>query len=733
MIRLNGSARSCGTPRKSAPPKIIALGFRRFTRSARPMAMWEAASCRTLKARLSFSLAAFTASATVLLPWALRAQEVVEAPLLTWMNGIAQTQLQQRSDSILAVTTLAQAQERRRLVRAKLLEDIGGLPDYHGPLHARITGVIRNDSYTIEKVIYESLPGFYITADLYRPNQPGRYPGVLLQSGHTQEGKPENQRVAANLALKGFVVLCFDPIGQGERVQTYSRQIDAPLSGWSVPEHIEMAAQALLIGQGLARYFIWDAMRSLDYLAGRQDVDASRLGAAGCSGGGALTTYMGALDSRLKVVIPGCYPASFRVLFATMGPDAEMIFPNFLASGLDTADLVEQSAPTPWLLETTETDQYHFSHEGVRLVYDEARRWFSLYHAEDSLGYLMGPGSHGLPLVSREAIYQWMIRWLKDGQGDAREQPVTMYSSHELQATSSGNVENEAGNRKLYQILLADLHSRQTQKTIPELTAELKDLKISGDRSTPAVRVLHETNGPSGREEQIQFESDPGIWLDATLYLPASGNRKPAVVMVEGRGYAGATPQASLAQKMAEQGQVVLEMKPRTMPVEEHGPYTGDWEINARANLIGLNMPALRAHDVLRGVDLLTARPDVDPVAIRGMARGVQGVWLLLAAAADTRIVRIWLDRTPFSLRAALDNSVAADLWDAAIPGFVLHWDFDDLVKAMGSRLVLWTDPANWVRTVVFAGPSFRYRYVLGDVTDLADAQDDAYIHELLH
>ena len=326
------------------------------------------------------------------------------------------------------------------------------------------------------------------------PNQPGRYPGVLLQSGHTQEGKPENQRVAANLALKGFVVLCFDPIGQGERVQTYSRQIDAPLAGWSVPEHVEMAAQTLLISQGLARYFIWDAMRSLDYLAGRQDVDAARLGAAGCSGGGALTTFMGALDSRLKVVIPGCYPASFRVLFATMGPDAEMIFPNFLASGLDTADFVEQSAPTPWLLETTETDEYHFSHEGVRMVYDEARRWYSLYHAEENLGYLMGPGSHGLPLVSREAIYQWMIRWLKNGQGDAHEQPVRMYSNHELQVTSSGNVENEPGNRKLYQILLADLHSRETLKTIPELTAELKDLKISTDRSAPVVKILHETS-----------------------------------------------------------------------------------------------------------------------------------------------------------------------------------------------------------------------------------------------
>ena len=672
-------------------------------------------------------------SATVLLLGALPGQEAGEAPLLAWMNGIAQRQLQQRTDSILAVVTLEQAQERKRLVRAKLLEDLGGLPDYHGPLHARIIGWIHNDSYTVEKVIYESLPGFYITANVYRPNRPGRYPGVLLQAGHTQEGKPENQRVAANLALKGFVVLCFDPIGQGERVQTYSRQIHAPLAGWSVPEHVEMAAQTLLINQGLARYFIWDAMRSLDYLAGRPDVDASHLGGAGCSGGGALTTFTGALDPRLKVVIPGCYPASFRVLFSTMGPDAEMIFPNFLASGLDTADFVEQSAPVPWLLETTETDEYHFSHEGVRLVYDEARRWYSLYHAEENLGYLMGPGSHGLPLASREAIYQWMIRWLKNGQGDAHEQPVRMYSNHELQVTSSGNVEDEPGSKKLYQILFAGLHSRESRRTIPELSAELINLKIPTDRSSPTVKILHESTGPGWRQEQIQFESDPGIWLDATLYLPLSGNRKPAVLMVKGPEFFAVTPQVAVAQKMVEQGQVVLEMQPRTMPVQENGPYTGDWEINARANLIGLNLPALRAHDILRGIDLLSARPDVDGESIRSMARGVKGVWLLLAAAADPRIKGIWLDRTPYSLRAALDNSVAADLWDAALPGFVLHWDLDDLVKAMGSRRVLWTDPTNWIRTVVFAGPSFRYRYVLGDTTDLADAQDNAYIRDLLH
>ena len=667
----------------------------------------------------------------------LSAQTVPQDPVLSWMNTIAQQELQQRAEAISEIHTRAEAEQRKQLMRTKLLDDLGGLPDYNGPLNPKVTGEIRTDSYTIEKVMYESLPGFYVTANVYRPNRLGRYPAVLLQAGHTQEGKPENQRVAANLAMKGFVVLCFDPIGQGEREQTYSKQTNAPLAGWSVPEHIEMGAQAQLIGQGLARYFIWDAMRSIDYLASRPDVDASRIGAAGCSGGGALTTFTGALDPRLKVVIPACYPTSFQLLFPTEGsggPDAEMVIPHLLANGLDTADFVELRAPTPWLLQTTEHDEYNFSHQGVKLVYDEARKWFAIYKAQDNVGFLMGPGSHGMPLVSREAVYEWMNRWLKNGQGDSHEQPVKMYPNYELLATKSGNVEDEAGSRKLYQILSADFRAQERQGTIPELMTKLRDLKIPTDGSAPKVKILDQSNSPSGQQEHIQFESDPGIWLSATLYIPSTPGRKPAVLMMKDGWHFGTSRTATMAEQVANMGQVVLEMEPRKSETNyNEGQYSGDWVTNMQANLIGQNLPALRAHDLLRGVDLLKARSDVDPDSIRGAASGVQGIWLLLAAASDSRISKIWLDRTPYSLRAALDNSIASDLWDAVIPGFILHWDLNDLVKAMGKRQVMWTDPTNWMNHIVALGPPFQYRYVLGDTTDLAHAQDDAYIHELLH
>jgi dienelactone hydrolase len=706
-------------------------------RSYRQTARLSAPSGQMISLRRIAFMIGVVASAGFLALQSLAAQEPPHDPFVRWMNRIAQHELQQREKVIDQIHTLAQAESRKRMVRRIMLKDLGGLPDYRGPLDAKVTGTLDAGSYVIEKVVYESLPGLYVTADLYRPKQPGRYPGVLLQAGHTPEGKPEDQRLAANLAMKGFVVLAFDPLGQGEREQTYSRQLGRPIIIDAVGEHLQMGAQAELLGQGLTRYFIWDAIRSLDYLASRPDVDPTRLGASGCSGGGALTTFLGGMDPRLKVVIPGCYPSSFQLLFASGGPDTDMVFPDELGSGLDTVDFVEESAPTPWLLQSTEHDQFHFTPAGVRLVYEEARNWYGLYGAEDKVGFMVGPGSHGMPLMAREAVYRWMIRYLKNGHGDYHEEPVRMHTNHELWVTKSGNVEDLPGSRKLYQVLRTEFRAKERHGTIADLRAELVKLKIPTDRSAPEVKVLKEWETPEGRQEAIQFESEPGIWLDGTLYAPQTPGKKPAVLMVKGSEIWSIMPVTAMAERIAKLGRVVLEMDARHCSDEffrneGEGHLAGDWVTNLEANWIGRNLPAMRAHDILRGVDLLAARPDVDPASIRAAARGVSGIWLLLAAAADPRIGKIWLDRTPYSLSSALDNSIATDLWDAVIPGFALHWDLNDLAKAVGSRPVMWTDPTDWVENVVALGPSFQYRYVLGDTTDFINAQDDTYIREFL-
>lgn len=651
---------------------------------------------------------------------------------LEWMDRIAQQELDKRESAISAIRSVADAERRKKWVRETLLDILGGLPDYHGPLHVRITGQLEAEGYTIEKVLFESLPGFFVSADVYRPDKPGKYPGVLLQSGHTQEGKPEPQRLAANLALKGFVALAFDPIGQGERVQTYDPQLQGPLAGWSVPEHIQAGAQSILIGESPARFFIWDAMRAVDYLASRPDVDATRIGAAGCSGGGALTTFVGALDPRIKAAVPACFPNSYRLLFSGSDPDTDMSLPNFLARGLDVADFVELSAPAPWLIQATEGD--YFTPAGAKLVYEEVRRWYRLYGAEDNVQFFVGPGPHGTPLVSREAVYQWMIRWLKDGKGDSHEQPVKLYPEQDLWATRTGRVQDEPGSRKLYQLLLDDFRSKKKPENTEALLAELQKLGIPSDGSSPPARVLDETSRAWGQRKRIKFETEPGVEVEGTLYLPLSQGRKPAVLAVTDESpYFLAPTIDALAERMAIAGRVVLALEPRDSPMRaEHPPFVGNWLANWRANQIGRNLPAMRAHDILRGVDLLSTRDDVDPASIRALARGVKGIWLLLAAATDARIGKIWLDRTPYNMWMALNTTMNMNLFDAVIPGSALHWDLEDLVKAMANRRVMWTDPASWMNRIVPLGPPFRYRYVLGDTTELADEQNNAYVDELI-
>ena len=638
-------------------------------------------------------------------------------PLLEWLNRTAQRQLDEREATIAAIRDRAGAEQRKELVREKLLAILGGLPDYAGPLRARVTGTITSAGYSIEQVVLESLPGLFVTGNVYRPHGAGRYPGVLIPVGHTQEGKPEAQWLAANLALQGFVAFAYDPIGQGEREQSYLPQLGRAFSGGGGNEHIELGARSLLLGQSVARYFIHDARRALDYLASRRDVDAERLGVTGCSGGGCIATYLAALDPRIKAAAPACYINTFRKLFPGPTADSEMSLPSFLAQGLDIADLVELPAPLPWLLLATTED--YFTPEGARPVYEEARRFYGLYGATERMQYFVGKGPHGTPLESREAIYAFMTRWLKGGKGETTDRPVKLYTNRELRVTKSGNVAGEAGSRKVYQVIEAEMRARLEPRGQEALLAELRRLGVPSTGGAPAVEMLEETKEPGFRRQRIRFLSEEGVMLAATLYLPDGPGRRSAVVVVEEKRLPvplfvqRSQSTAGVAEAMARAGSVVLEMEPRDSPSSVDGrPFLGNWLANERADLVGRNLAAMRAHDILRGVDLLASRPEVDAGTIRGYAGGVKGFWLGMAAAVDPRLTRIWVDRMPWSLRAAFEGPLTNNLFEVMIPGFARHWDFGDLWRAMGSRRVMRTDPTDWMWRGVAAGPWFRYRVV---------------------
>ena len=630
--------------------------------------------------------------------------------LLEWMDRIAQQQLSDREAAISRIHTVDEAKARQTWVRAKILELLGGLPDYNGPLNARITGRIERPRYTIEKVVFESLPDFYVTANLYLPREGGKHPGVLIPMGHWEQGKLAAQPIAANLAMKGFVALAYDPVGQGERQQAYDRRIEAPLAGGSTDQHFQAGAQSILAGENFARYRIWDAKRALDYLLSRPEVDNENIGCTGCSGGGTLTTYISALDPRIEVAAPACYINSWHQLFAGPIGDSEQSFPFFLSSGLDVADYIELFAPKPWLINSTVGD--FFPIEGARHAYQEALDWYRIYNAEDHIHWAVGPGPHGTPLEIREAIYEWMIRWLKDGRGNFREEPVEMAPDFDLLVTQTGQVEG----RQIYQVIQERFHQRMRQGNSEQLLAEIR--KWSEDRAgqPPLVHVLKDTPGEVFRTQQLALEVEPGLEISGTLYAPLKSGRKPAMLLVD--------LDAPLAERLAARGAVVLNLFPRGIPVPSTGEDQAATKQDIRAWVIGKNMAGMRAFDIQRGVDLLVARPDVDAGSVRALARNVSGVWLLMAASIDARIGKVWLDRTPYSLRAALNVPITRDLHDAVIPGFALHWDLEDLVKAMAPRPVLWSDPTDWMHMVVPHLAGFLYRTF--------EEPDERFLNELM-
>jgi len=185
-------------------------------------------------------------------------------------------------------------------IRKAFVEALGGFPE-RTPLNAKVTGTIRREGYRVEKILFESQPQFYVTGLLYLPERTAvPVPGVLVPCGHSAGGKDMDayQRVCIQLVKSGLVALIYDPIDQGERMQLLNAQGKALSSGTA--GHSRLGVGSILLGRNTATFRIWDGMRALDYLTSRPEVDAARIGCTGNSGGGTLTSYLMALDPRIK-------------------------------------------------------------------------------------------------------------------------------------------------------------------------------------------------------------------------------------------------------------------------------------------------------------------------------------------------------------------------------------------------------------------------------------------------
>ena len=210
-----------------------------------------------------------------------------------------------------ALRTTDAVRSRQEEIRRVVVANLGGLPPSDTPLNARVTGVVEGDGFRIEKIIFESRPRHYVTANLYLPSTrpSGRTAAVLFLSGHHNTAKTadEYQSVCQTLTRAGLIVLAQDPIGQGERLSYFEPDTKKNPVGIGTRDHDYAGAQCRFVGDTLARYMLHDAMRGIDYLVSRPEVDPAKIGVTGNSGGGTQTSLVMLADPRVAAAAPATF------------------------------------------------------------------------------------------------------------------------------------------------------------------------------------------------------------------------------------------------------------------------------------------------------------------------------------------------------------------------------------------------------------------------------------------
>ncbi|MGA3162538.1 MAG: acetylxylan esterase [Terracidiphilus sp.] len=632
------------------------------------------------------------------------------------------------------------------MVRKEILALIGSLPE-RTPLNARVLGSTQADGFQIKKVLFDSQPGFPVTALLYLPDGPhagAARPAILMSPGHSPAGKASDYSTAALFARNGFIVLSYDPIGQGERLQYPDpAKPGTSLATGPTGEHGEASLQPMLIGDTFAGYELWDAMRGIDYLAQLPEVDSKHIGVFGCSGGGTISALVGALDPRVAAIGVACYITSFDALLPALGPqDAEQSTPRFISFGLDFPDWIELAAPRPYAVIATYSDMFPFA--GARSSVIEARRFYAFFDPASAgtplgrakpstpptptepalncdttnrvpptaaLQFISGPGGHGALTPIMENILSFFLRNLVPEATDPHPllPPPPVAGSggpygalasiprDALQVTSTGQVLTSYPNSETVFSLNKKRAAQRISASHPGLTIGRLSAfirKVTGAEAVPGMSRPGEEL-LAAKSGALVIPSYAGINLQGELSVPSGEGRHPAVLLLVPDSIRGDNPiaRANLAQfdALAAAGNVVLAITPRPSPPgtdDMKSPILGPFYLlSLRADLVGRTLVGLRIDDVIRATDYLAGRADVDPNKVTALASGHMGLALLHAAVLDSRLKHIAIDHVLSSYRSLLDAPLPVGAPEDILPGVLKRYDIPDLAKILGPRL----------------------------------------------
>lgn len=611
----------------------------------------------------------------------------------------------QRQKELAAIQTREEALAYQQKVREAITHSFGPWPE-KCPLDPVVSGIIQREGFRIEKVRYSSRPGYWVTGNLYIPdNLPAPAPAVVQLCGHDKDGKGCEiyQQFCIRLVNNGFCAFILDPAHQGER-ELYPGMTDIGVADGLCAGHNVVGKQLELVGETFGSWRLWDARCALDYLLTRPEIDGSRLGIAGNSGGGTLTEWTWANDDRLAFAAPSCHVTTFmHNLENELPTDAEQCPPEVLANSLEMVDMLICQAPKPVLLLGQKYD--FFECRGLKEAYGELKRFYELLGADGKAQLFIGPRTHGLSVENQEAI----VRFFRKTAGLAGE-PVIL----ENPETLAGGLLNvcESGCVKAKGSLLPyDLASQKADKLaaerrVPEgRTAWQNCVKQLLDfpelpAEVPYYRVLRADVFNEVVWARYAIETEDNIraimkkrlvcqdyynTLDVdgvvNLYLPDCSSEYDLL-------------NCEVLKKLAPGENVyVLDVRGlgESMPQEatvEHflDPYGADYMMHSFGLMFGESYLGRRVFDVCRTIQLLK-HEGASGISLTG--RGQGAVIAVFTAILCDEVSEVVLYDAPASYREWIDGKVCD--WPAAnVPfGVLKFFDLPDLYAALGEKLTI--------------------------------------------
>jgi cephalosporin-C deacetylase-like acetyl esterase len=547
------------------------------------------------------------------------------------------------------ITTLAEWQRRRPEIKKQFLYVLGLDPmPAKTPLKAQVTGGFERDGYRVENIVFQSMPRLYITGNLYLPaGKQGRLPTVLYLCGHSPGpwgAKVRYQHHGIWFARHGYAAFLIDTIEFGEVAGIHHGTHDLEMWDW------------LSLGYTPAGPEVWNAIRALDYLETRPEVDPKRVSVTGISGGGAITWFTAAADERFQVAAPVCstWTVEHHTALDAVQENCDCIyFRNpFLADLPVVGALI---APRPLKMLSARRDP-SFPVAGYKEVYKRVRPIYELYGAAEKVAEYDHDAPHSDILPFRKEANEWINRWIRNDptpfdEGEIKREefgPLTVLKSYPPDAVNGYIEKIFIPSARPEAPKSLDAWKQRRTKVL----AELKDKALRAFPKTkapfePWKEVAKEWTDNYCRPYYVQFNTEENLRVTGKLFLPKTDKpARPVLLYVKGKKDV-VYPIDYDPLLGAFGSHAILELEPRGVDY----PMSNYKEANVKMTfgLLGGTIETMQTWDVLRSLDYLAEVEKLDLSNVSIYARKEMGVPALYAAILDDRIKRVILDDPPSS------------------------------------------------------------------------------------